>query len=291
MSMVAPKSLVEDVMASVHLPWIYTKIRKLVDDESVSISALVEIVSQDPLLTESILQLANSSMFGFPEKIESVRHAVKMLDKTQLHDLVLTSTVLQLFHFFPNHLMDIDVFKRRSIYCGLVTRLLGSLFNSLDGERFFVVGLVHEIGHLVLFSQLPEMSTEIIMRAKASNQPMHEVERDLMGTDYAEIGAELMSAWQFPHCFQETTQYHLKPAEAKRFTMETAVLHIANHMMITAEPCGDCISQPPVIDPLAWEITGLTADVVLPISRFARFLAPPQPMFDTHASVLAPFAE
>lgn len=268
------KTLVQDVIACVSPPKIYRQIRELVDDESATICDLAEVVNQDPQLTERILQLANSSLFGFPVKIDSVRHAIGILGKTQLHDLVLTSTALQLFHCFPNHLMDIDVFKHRSIYCGLVTRLLGSLFNALDGERFFVAGLLHEIGHLVLFSQLPEISTEIIKRAKASNQPVHIVERDLMGYDYADIGAELMSAWQLPLCFQESTLYHLKPAGATRFPMETAAVHIANHMMINECLCQDSIGSLPVIDPIAWEITGLAADVVQPISRYARFLAP-----------------
>lgn len=267
-------TLVQDVIASVSLPKIYRQIGHLVDDESASISDLAEIVNQDPQLTERILQLANCSLFGFPVKIDSVRHAIGILGKTQLHDLVLTSTALQLFHCFPNHLMDIDAFKHRSIYCGLVTRLLGSLFNALEGERYFVAGLLHEIGHLVLFSQLPEISTEIIKRAKASNQPLHIVERDLMGYDYAEIGAELMSAWQLPVCFQESTKYHLKPAEATRFPMVTAAVHIANHIMISEDLYQDSIGSPPAIDPIAWEITGLAADVVQPISRYARFLAP-----------------
>lgn len=272
--MAIAKTLVQDVTASVPLPRIYTKIRELVDDESTSIDELSEAVSEDPLLTERMMQLANSTLFGFPVKIDSVRHAIGILGRTQLHDLVLTSTAMQLIHCFPNPLMDIEVFKRRSVYCGLVTRLLGSLFNALDGERFFVAGLLHEIGHLVLFSQLPEISTEIMKRAKQSRRPLHLVERDLMGFDYAEVGAELMSAWQLPGCFQESTRYHLKPALATQFCMETAAVHIANHMMVKEELSEDSMGLLPEIDPIAWEITGLADDVLLPISRYALFLAP-----------------
>jgi HD-like signal output (HDOD) protein len=274
MPMAIAETLVQDVISSVPLPETYTTIRTLVDDGSVSIRELSETVSRNPVLTERIMQLANGPLFGFPVKIDSVQHAIGILGKTQLHDLVLSSTVMHLFRYFPNPLIDTEVFKTRAIYCGLVSRLLGSLFNALDGERFFVAGLLHEIGHLILFSQLPEISLEIMKRAKESHRPLHVVERELMGYDYAEVGAELLIAWQIPGCFEETTRNHLKPAEAPQFTMETAAVHIANHMTIKEELCEDALGLLPAIDPRAWEITGLDEDVLPSISRYARFLAP-----------------
>ncbi len=289
--MTTASTIIDRILSADPLPNIYSTIEKLTDDETASIGDIAESIDRDPILTQSVMQLANSNLFGYSEKINSIPHAFGVLDQTQLHDLVLAASSLQLFTQFPNYLMDIDIFKHRSIHCGLVTRLLISLFNPRDSERFFVAGLLHEIGHLILFSELPEKSLEIVTHSKEWNQPVHLVEREFLGFDYADVGAELLSELQVPACFREPTLHHIEPAEADHFTMESAAVHIASHMMDNEDFNEDWTSPIPTIEPSAWKITGLTTDIVFPISRFAKYLGPPQPLFDSFASALAPFKQ
>lgn len=60
------------------------KILAAIDDPSVDIEKLVELVASDPGITYRLLRLLNSAAFGFASKIESVRHSVMLLGNTRI---------------------------------------------------------------------------------------------------------------------------------------------------------------------------------------------------------------
>ena len=47
-------------------------------------------------------------------------------------------------------------------------------------------------------------------------RPLVEVEREILGLDYARVGATLMHQWQLPESLIESTEYHPEPLRAQR---------------------------------------------------------------------------
>ena len=66
----------------------------------------------------------------------------------------------------------------------------------------YVIGLLHEIGHLILFEAFPEQSTEALSRAEQQQQPLFQIEREIIGVHYGHVGQQLMQAWKLPNDFQ-----------------------------------------------------------------------------------------
>ena len=48
--------------------------------------------------------------------------------------------------------------------------------------------------------------------------------------DYADVGGELLHAWHLPESFEETVRHHIEPANATMYPLETAIIHIADHI-------------------------------------------------------------
>lgn len=186
--MVTTRELVEDVTDLVTLPEIYLQIRKTIDDPDSSLADLTKIVSQDPNVATRILKIANSSFFGFATEITSISRAIVIMGLSHLHDLVLATSIVKSFKGVSKELVDMKEFWINSVHCAIISRLLADRCNVLDSERLFVSGLLHNIGHLVLYKKLPVKITEILTCAKLQNIPVAQLEKHILGFDYAEVG-------------------------------------------------------------------------------------------------------
>lgn len=116
-----------------------------------------------------------------------------MLGTLQVHDLVLATSVSQSFKGMSSKIMDMPRFLRRSVYCAVASRQLVDISNGCDKERGGgVAGLLHDIGHLIMYRALPSLAQQVIMTARENNKPFYLVERALLGFDYAWAGSKLM---------------------------------------------------------------------------------------------------
>lgn len=248
-----PDALVAQATHMVSMPAVYFRVRELVEDPNSSLADLADALATDPGLCARLLRLANSAFFGLGARIDKVSRAVNLLGMMQVHDLVLATSVTHTFSKLPGRVMDMPRFWRKSVHCGVLARQLGFACNVLDSERLFVAGLLHDLGHLLLYQQLPELAQAAARQAESEGLPLFRVERGLLGFDYAQAGAALMRAWNMPQSLRESTEFHPEPARAAQFPRETALVHIAAY-----EAGGTSMN----IDPVAWHIVGLEPTVL-----------------------------
>ena len=95
--MSTPQELVACVEKLASLPAVYHRIRDLLDDPDSSVLELSEAVSSDVAITARVLRVVNSVLYGFPGKVETVSRAVNLMGMQQVHDLVLSTSVIGAF--------------------------------------------------------------------------------------------------------------------------------------------------------------------------------------------------
>ena len=149
------KNLIQNCETLPSLPDVYFRIKQIVDDPEGSMLDLAKAISIDPALTARVLKLVNSPFYGLSGKVEMVSRAVSILGMLPVHDLVLATSVTAAFSKMPQTIMDMKIFWRQSVWCGLLSRELGKQAGLLDSERLFVEGLLCDIGHLVMYVQIP----------------------------------------------------------------------------------------------------------------------------------------
>jgi len=263
--------LVSGVVRLVSLPEVCIRVNEMMDEASTSASDIGKVISQDTGLTARLLKIVNSSFYGFPSKIETVTRAVTVIGLRELRGLVLAASAIETFSKIPNEILNMVQFWRHSVYCGVVAQLLADRCHVLHSERLFVAGLLHDIGKLILCHRLPSESKIVMEKMKTEQLLDFEVEQDIIGFDHADVGGELIKAWQMPTSLEQALRYHHDPAQAHEITMEICLVHMANVITGWAEQELDVdveINVQP-ISQVAWDVTGLDESVIEPILKQA----------------------
>ena len=64
--------------------------------------------------------------------------------------------------------------------------------------------------------------------AQERRLPFHEVEREMLGFDHAELGAQVAAAWSFPAELEEAIRHHHSPTEATLKPRLAHCVHLAD---------------------------------------------------------------
>jgi HD-like signal output (HDOD) protein len=219
-------ALLKETIASP--PHVYLKIKQTMEQPDFSFKDLAEIINYDPALVVRILNIVNSPLYGFDEKVESVDHALNVMGVEQINQLILATSVMKDFKDFPKRLVDMKSFWRHSIACGVTGRHLAKYHGVPNPESFYLLGMLHDIGSLVLYSKLPDVSKEILVRCKEDKENLFEVELELLGMSHARIGAYVLREWGLPRNIYEPVAFHHQPLKSDEFSRETAILHLAD---------------------------------------------------------------
>ena len=220
--------IVENVEKLHSLPTIYHQLDKAINDPHSSTNQISAIISEDTSLTARLLKLANSAFFNFPSKVDTITMAVSIIGTRQIRDLALATSVIEMFDGIPENVINMESFWKHSIGCGVCARVLGTFRNSNNVETFFVAGLLHDLGSLAVYSQIPKAAEKILGYAKEKHIALIDVERKLMTADHATIGSMLLKKWKLPHHLVEAVQHHHTPSKSLSPSDLCDTIHIAD---------------------------------------------------------------
>ena len=254
------RELIDDTLELASLPAVVMRALDLLNAPESSAADIGQVISEDPALSIKLLKIVNSAFYGFPSRIETISRAITIVGTLEITDLVLGSSAMEAFAGLPNELVDMQQFWEHSLYAGVVARVLARHHRAPNAERFFVSGLLHDIGSLVLYHQRPEESRRALEQARAGT-PLHLAEQEIFGFDHSDVGAELMQAWNLPEAFVEAARHHHRPVEARQFPLETAMVHLADIIAAGAHYTGSNTNQIPPLEPMTWALTGLSVDI------------------------------
>lgn len=231
------QSLTSHIGSLPSLPNIYTEIVQALQSENASIHDIGKIVSKDIGMTAKILQLVNSSFFGLPRRITDPAQAAGLLGLETIGTLVLSVNVFSQFSEKTIRKFALNDLWSHSMAVGVNARAIADSLETADkkvAEDAFLAGILHDIGKLILASELPEEYGEALDLAKREEISPVCAEDRVFGTTHAEIGAYLLGLWGMPDAIIEAVAFHHYPEQSlgKTFGPLTAV-HAANAIPVT----------------------------------------------------------
>lgn len=254
------------------LPDIYLQVKKVLLDPTSSHADVADALATDTALSARLLRMANSAFYGRPGSIATVSRAVGLLGTQQIHDLVLATAVIHAFDGFSSDLIDRRAFWRTSLFGASAAKLLADQCDILDSERLFVGGLLAPVGTLMLYQELPEQMRAILADARTRGADIATLERDRLGFDYAQLGAELFASWQLPPELVIPIRGHTQPSGAEDSLLEAGILHIATQLA-SARADGKSLNElVPRLNNDAWDITELSIAKLEEIDQEAQAL-------------------
>jgi HD-like signal output (HDOD) protein len=241
---------------------VIAKIEDVLHDENSNLANLGDLIEKDPDLAARLLRLGNSAFFGFAHRLETVAEALSLIGIRQVLDIIEASNVIDAFEgVSPKH-VNMESFWKHSLACGIGARCLAIARQLPSAEKFFVAGLLHDLGRLVLFFKAPGHATEIFEHCQNRRMLLRDAEREVLGFDHAQIGAALLRGWQYPTNLVHAIAYHHCPMTAGFFQMESSVVHLADYLVHGMQMGNSGERYVPPLSTSAWERVGLTTDLL-----------------------------
>ncbi|WP_237707718.1 HDOD domain-containing protein [Desulfocurvibacter africanus] len=252
------------------LPAFLSELVDIINNPRCSALEIARVVERDTTLTARLLRIVNSPFYGFPSKVDTISRAVTVIGSRQLTTLAMGVAAIHSFQDIPEELVDMRDFWRHSLMCGFACRILASYTNTPNSERFFVSGLLHDIGRLALYKNRPRESAEVLATARALRESSERVERKLFGFDHGALGGHLLKTWNFPLVLENSVRYHHSPMGSPSFR-ETAMVHFSDVLAWALDQDGLETVVPP-LNATVWESLGLPAVSLSAVVEQLEFL-------------------
>ena len=246
------------------LPEVVVRLNTVVERPGSTVTEIAEVIGQDPALTVQLLRQANSSFYGLSHEVDTISQAVVLLGAGRIRDMVLSAAVSDRFGQVSMPHEPLEDFWRHAIYAAILARDLAGRCVRGREESLFIAALIHDIGQMLLFHELPELSHAAYLNSLQGRGELDPVasEREFIGFDHAALGGALIEQWGLPPLLVECVRHHHAPSGSQRFPLEVSVVHIANSIAhLAALDSRDPADAPP-IDVVAWHRVGLSDAIV-----------------------------
>ncbi len=252
--------LLSEIVSLPSLPRTVSRGLQVLKDEESTLADVAELLATDPALAMKLLRLANSAYFGIKQEVRSVEHAVPLLGRRVVRNLVISATV------FDRFAKNTYSFMRYSVATGMGMEILARISPnaSLEADEAFVYGILHNVGMLVLAEYLPNDNEQARVVSAGREIPLVEAERQVIGADHALIGARLCTHWHLPSQFSEAIAGYRQPAtcETEASKPIAALLGVAAHICVQAG-LGDDPRDLMRLTPEHWEYSRLGSHDVM----------------------------
>ena len=233
------------------LPAVVPKLLSVMESDSADASDIAGIISTDPALSSKILKVANSAYYGFSQEVLSLKLAMPLLGHNMVKSLALSIGVIQ---SLPSHRKSPNFSDEglwmHSLSVATLMQEFGKRFRKGGrSDRFFIIGLLHDIGKIVLNQYFNELFQEAL--AEVHNEGtagLYMAESRLIGFDHGEIGAMLLTRWKFPDAISRCIAvHHQTEAPEGTDSCDVAMLRVANALPQELGLGQDGNPVPPVI--------------------------------------------
>lgn len=247
-------SIVEKTQTVYSLPLIYDRLNEKINHPRSSLADIGQIISEDMGLTVRLLKLANSPLFGYHADISSITKALTVIGTRQLRDLALAASVVGSFSGIPSEMVNMKSFWKHSIACAILSRNIATYRREVNQERFFIAGILHDLGFLVMCSAIPDAVKAILQDEAENTQLRYFSEQKHLGFNHTAVGGSLLAKWKIPPNISEPVAFHHAPAGALRYPLEAATIHLADLISVTMG-CSLAYNVPiPPLDNGAWNL-------------------------------------
>ncbi len=208
------EEVLQQVIDSGSLPTLSTVASKLISltaKEDTTIFDITKLISLDISLSAKVLKVVNSSFYNFPNEVGTIQQAVAILGTNAVRSLVLSFSFLNMERANVPGGFSYEEFWERSLASAVSAKLLMGKICDDDSEEVFTVGLLANLGKLILSTAFSERYCKILSQVADGEKSLDQLEDELIGADHAYIGCEAAQYWHFPESLTLPIAYHHDP--------------------------------------------------------------------------------
>jgi putative nucleotidyltransferase with HDIG domain len=163
-----------------------------------SLEELISEVEAEPTLAVAVLQKANASDPVQPEL--SLRSACERIGRAELNALAMRNSVSPRTELNPDGLWE------HSLRTAVACRQLAELSGLMNPDEAYTIGLLHDIGQVLLQSLFPDTMENILWLGE--NEGRLERELAAFGVDHSQVGQWILEKCGLPASLTTAVQMH-----------------------------------------------------------------------------------
>ncbi len=208
------------------IPRIGIKFQEMMDGD-VSLQNIGEFLKQDAAISSTLMSVSNSAYYRGITTTKNLAQAMSRLGLRITKRYVDAICHRSLYATKNKKFMVlIEKLWEHSLACAYACQILDdSLALDLDSDAF-TLGLLHDIGKLLLFQIMGELQ----LKKKIGNQVEVSELLNTANMHHTKFGAALLKQWKFSESFTRIISYHNNLEAADSISNELLVVHLGNLM-------------------------------------------------------------
>ena len=184
----------------------HRQLQKILNNPALQIGPeLSKMVTSDPVLTAKMLNTVNSPYYGLPQKVDSIGHALLLLGIVQLREILYRNGLLKLFRTEnPVQNEIVETLWKHATLTSICASHLHRLYGGMDRGTLFTMGLLHDIGRLILLKWAGAEKYSVSLTIDAEDA--------IFGINHAIIGRMALESWGFSNLMVSVIEQHHAPS-------------------------------------------------------------------------------
>ncbi|MEZ5975375.1 MAG: HDOD domain-containing protein [Planctomycetota bacterium] len=184
------------------MPAIVQKISALIRDPKTGTREIGALVAEDAPLAAKVLRIANSAYYGLQNECLSTEHASTILGLNVLKNIVTQVSVISQFDNLEQEtgFSVSSIWKRASLTAQIAERMapLATKVRVLSPDEFYVCGLLHKVGQVVMLDGLGKPYAQLLQVASYNPGCTQLLETKKLGFNHQDVGALVASVGTCP---------------------------------------------------------------------------------------------
>jgi putative nucleotidyltransferase with HDIG domain len=193
---------------------IYQRFNMIIEQDA-DIDKIAKIVESDQAIAAKILQVANSAIYGV--NTGSVKKAIAVLEPINVKYIILCAITEKNKNSLVGSRInrEINILWKHTISTNqILTHLYSRIIGKKIPEIYSMVGLLHDIGKIVLMNYFPDRYLKAAAAIRNKKDWFYFYEKmEFTDTTHGELGAYLLNWWELPQPIVEAVLYHHNPLD------------------------------------------------------------------------------
>jgi HD-like signal output (HDOD) protein len=210
------------------LPLSLKRLIEIIHSEIDTAGELESIVSYDPSLVAKVLMIANSTYYGYRRRVKTVAKAISVVGADQVKSICICTLLMGLLS--NGHLISAahrEMLWKHAFACSRIAAEMTRKRPWMNGAEAAVLGIVHDLGWIVMATHFNEQFTAIVETASRRDIPPWYIETQY-GLDHSQLGKCIAARWALPEEFGAVMEFHHYPERSKCFKTEVRLMHLVN---------------------------------------------------------------
>lgn len=264
------RATLQDIIGRIHtvpsLPEVVTEVCRLVNEPSANAAHISGIMVKDAAMAAKMLRMVNSVYYGLKEPVRDLEAATRILGFKTIRSIALSISVINAFQQQSAN-FNMKAFWAHSAVTACLCRLVAAKAKLCDPELGFTIGLLKDVGKLILVENAPDELRAIIAVAREYRMAFHKAAHEVLDTDDAQVGAWLMEHWGMEPTIVNTVrdQFDLAQAADPQAGKLVAMCVFAEYLCALKKirVSGNC--DEPRLDPLVFGHLGLDKSALVEV--------------------------